>query len=447
MAMTNEQLTKWIDEIFGTIDEIKVNSGDISGLSQSVRQLRQDLTATQGDVSALEGDVSALEADTAGTVSMTKAQLQHFTDGSATQALDLVADIIPVQAGSGDPSPTNVRAITGFSSVTAKAGGENFWADGNITVNDHTNYVPLGIKFTGKVAISLSVTSDDTDAQTCAMVFFYENGTNSAVYQWDRGSRQSKALDFGTNVVVAIAFYASDNYNHGTGDTATWSNIQVEHGETATEYTAPDINTATISLGSTVYGGTVNFTTGELTIDKAIVDLGTLTYTYQEAYTRFYTSFSPTASVPNDQVADALCSAYKMVSSAETVTPNDKVISISESKNIIIRDTDYTDATAFKAALDGVKLVYPLATPTTTTLTPAQLSLLQGENNVSATSGPITLTYAPDNVLAEIYSYVQDKVSRINTAISALDTRVYALEHPTTTNTRKTTKTLTKKED
>lgn len=325
MAMTNEQLTKWIDEIFGTIDEIKQNSGDISGLTRSVRQLREDLTATQADVTDLEDQ-------TAGTVSLPKAQLQYFTDGSATQALDLVADIIPVQAGTGDPSPTNVRAISGYDSVTA------------------------------------TTTNDD------------------------------------------------------------------------------DTNTATISLGSTVYSGTVNFTTGELTINKAVK---TFTGADEEGWTTndafaagvYYTStkLPDAVPVPGYSTTADITSNLGVSQTAGALTGN-TAFGVAQGNTYYVYarlDNDLDTVAKFKTYLGthNLQILYNLAEPVTTTLTPAQLQLLQGENNVSATSGPITLTYAPDNVLAEVYAYIQKRFDTLTASLAAGRT------------TRKTTKTLTKKED
>lgn len=65
-------------------------------------------------------------------------------------------------------------------------------------------------------------------------------------------------------------------------------------------------------------------------------------------------------------------------------------------KVIAIKDSRYTDPTAFKTAVSGVKLVYPLATPTTYTLTPTEVSTLLGENNVWADSGDVEMTYRRD---------------------------------------------------
>jgi hypothetical protein len=58
-------------------------------------------------------------------------------------------------------------------------------------------------------------------------------------------------------------------------------------------------------------------------------------------------------------------------------------------KDVVVRDDRYSDATQFKAAMNGVQLVYELATPLTYQLTPTQVKSLLGSNNVWADCGKI----------------------------------------------------------
>ena len=62
---------------------------------------------------------------------------------------------------------------------------------------------------------------------------------------------------------------------------------------------------------------------------------------------------------------------------------------------IQVKDSAYSDPTVFKNAMNGVQLVYELATPQTYQLTPTQISMLVGgQNNVWVdTSAVITLIY------------------------------------------------------
>lgn len=468
MAMTNEQLTKWIDEIFGTIDEIKTNSGDITGLTRSVKQLREDLTATQEDV-------SDLETDTAGTVSMAKAQLQHFTDGSATQALDLVADIIPVQAGSGDPSPTNVRAISGYSSVTAITNGKNFlpmtvagikaintngtWAGNVYSINNGTisiltdsdgKVTGYNVDGTFNVRTIFAVSDIFSNISLSDNESYIVNGNAVSreaymqIYDFDSqsgianvGNGYSLTYDSGTMSNYGVVIRIDANGHPNNSELQPMLRLSMDEDPTFAPYTA---NTATISLGSTIYGGTVNFTTGELIIDTASVTYEGASgedWHYEEAAAG-KNFWIPEATFKKPCFGDELLCNIALSTTSAGTEENKVFVSTGGNLNATLGDAlDISTTADFKTWLSthNMQVVAKLATPITTTLTPAQLTLLQGENNVSATSGPITLTYAPDNVLAEVYAYIQKRFDTLTASLAVNRT------------TRKTTKTLTKKED
>ena len=100
------------------------------------------------------------------------------------------------------------------------------------------------------------------------------------------------------------------------------------------------------------------------------VDLGTLSWIYSS--TKFVATINTLGGKREWQkVPNLICSRYKTVGMVNTVDDiNDKSVTYinNEDKHIQIKDTSYTDATAFKAAMSGVILNYELATPTRTTI-------------------------------------------------------------------------------
>jgi hypothetical protein len=80
---------------------------------------------------------------------------------------------------------------------------------------------------------------------------------------------------------------------------------------------------------------------------------------------------------------------------------------------MIICNLAYTSASDFKTAMNGVQLVYELATPIEVQLTPTQISSLMGVNNIWADCGDI--------ISAE---YKRDATTIINQLID----RIIALE-------------------
>lgn len=95
------------------------------------------------------------------------------------------------------------------------------------------------------------------------------------------------------------------------------------------------------------------------------VDLGTLDWTYENpSFSAMLSDIKPTASGDYQaRKTGFLCAKYNPSSNVNYAAMDDKSILRREIKKIHIRDSAYTDAAAFKAAMSGVMLVYELADP------------------------------------------------------------------------------------
>lgn len=111
-----------------------------------------------------------------------------------------------------------------------------------------------------------------------------------------------------------------------------------------------------------------NFINGTITRKFGIVDLGTLNWSFSnglfsttalQKLIKYQTSYKTKANI--------VCSKYVVVSASEiesATTTLDKVIAIGGNQySVVIKDSAYTDATAFKTAISGIYLVYELANP------------------------------------------------------------------------------------
>ena len=109
---------------------------------------------------------------------------------------------------------------------------------------------------------------------------------------------------------------------------------------------------------------------GEGTTYYAEVDLGELDWNYESDNQRFNSSGIESLvdkSGSDSWLSNLVCSKYAVASSGGT----DKTIGVFRSTGRIYAfDSAYTDKDTFKASLAGVKLLYPLATPTTFTADP-----------------------------------------------------------------------------
>lgn len=82
------------------------------------------------EINSLKDDLSE-KADI--IVSSASGSIAHFEDGAEYDAVDVIAHLEPVQAGTGDPSPTNVRPITGHTGV-------DVYVSPTTTAGDGTTY-------------------------------------------------------------------------------------------------------------------------------------------------------------------------------------------------------------------------------------------------------------------------------------------------------------------
>lgn len=164
--------------------------------------------------------------------------------------------------------------------------------------------------------------------------------------------------------------------------TITFKNFQLEKGSSATTY-EPYTNT--------VYGGQLDVTTGVLTADYGIVDLGSLNWTWQTYSGGGFSSGS--FPITAKKKFNAVCSCYPFVGSYQIAT--DGTISYVFDQNAYIVDSNYTsaDAVQLKSDLSGQTLCYELATPITYQLTPTEIQMLLGNNTLWADTGDSTLTY------------------------------------------------------
>lgn len=180
----------------------------------------------------------------------------------------------------------------------------------------------------------------------------------------------------------------------GSGDPSP-TNVRPISGLTSGEVTATngtDTNTATITFGQTVYGGSVNFKTGEVTVTHSVVDMGTLPLNYTGAL--FYVILDAIgAKRTNDAIKDIKASIYNNGGIRGVATITEYMIATNIDRYFYINDPRANTVSELAALISGETLCYELATPTTLTLTPAELELLKGANTISGNGANINISY------------------------------------------------------
>ena len=183
-----------------------------------------------------------------------------------------------------------------------------------------------------------------------------------------------------TTVETFKALFPHDYYPYDESYTETC--VSAVNGDTYLHYTIP--------LGQTVYGGTLDVTKGKLTVNRAIVDLGTLTWTYNATYA-FFTSSSLTGRKIG--VRNMVSDLFKTQAWSWSGTPLTNAIWGNGSNATIYVQYPITEVSEFLSLISGHQLCYELTTPIIYQLTPQQIALLRGNNAMWADTGDATLKY------------------------------------------------------
>lgn len=331
-------------------------------------------------------------------------EIASFDDGANEYPMDsVVANIEPVQSGSGDPSPDNVRPISGWDSVNVTRTGKNLFdyrtAIDGYYISDNTGAAMaeeassctdfISIRPNTTYFISLTVTSGNWGA-------WYDNNKHFI----------SGFTMYNTpKTAPSNAYYIRFTINRNNNNPDYANTTQLEVGSTATVYEPYNGQTYPTNLPQTVYGGTLDVVSGVLTIDRAFADMGTLNWTYVFGSKRhsllrtddlkYIIERSP--SIPTR--ADIICNKYSSItpSQANSFSSNYYGIAVSTIGVVYVRDDNYESTESdFISTMSGVQLVYKLATPQTIQLTKHEVTSLLAQNNVWADSGSVSVVYTAD---------------------------------------------------
>ena len=285
--------------------------------------------------------------DSAYVTDTASGSIASFPDGAdGVPVKSLKVNIEPLQSGSGDPSPDNVRPISGHTQAVVTRTGKNLFdgvmEDGTIDGNGNNAY--QANRYRSKNYISVKPNQ---------RYVFSKNGAKQTV-NWrlyDINKTFMSGINIGSNPFTVpdgcyyLRFFADDVINVTSG-------LQLELGETPTAYESPNIQTVTIDLDGTRYGGTLDVGTGVLTVDRA-----------------FIASYNG-ETLPSTWISD---------------------------RDVYAAGTTPTT---------GAQVCYELAEPLTVQLTANEISTVLGQNNIWADTGDVEVEYRADTKL-----YIQKVMS------------------------------------
>lgn len=253
-------------------------------------------------------------------------------------------DFLPKQSGSGDPSPENVRPISGWDGCTVYRAGKNLF-DGylenkniNVDGSEGGSSTRLATPFEPIRAGTYTV-SFDSDF-SCALYVYSSDQAETLITEESNMVWNTSPMTFD----ITNGKYYRIKFKHNTDKSIVPSDltdVQVEVGSTATPYEPYTATTYPITWQSagTVYGGYVDLVRGVLVAE-----------------------WSNIASYDGETLPGVWISDRDIYATGTTPTT-------------------------------GAQVAYQLATPITYTLTPQQITALIGTNNIWSDAGDVTVTY------------------------------------------------------
>ena len=210
--------------------------------------------------------------------------------------------------------------------------------------------------------------------------------------------------------------------------------IRLAHSGYKTDYVAHEESESSFDLTPYFPDGMhgINGVRDSVTKSKAtrrfgMVDLGTLNWTYTPASDSYLYGYL-TAVVPDRAYGynNFLCERYSHSTASATI--NNNIYGHASNSRIYIIDSAYTDVASFKAAVQGVMLIYELATPIETEIDP-QLNMNYKVWDFG-TEELLTDSKSAPVLARTIYGFnATDTIRGNKTKIEEQDARIDALEN------------------
>lgn len=380
-----------------------------------------------------DGDLMYIVDDETTSKKVTMANLKRVLGGNVTGTVEGAsvsfsdgADGIPMEECEVTIVPT--QDLHGYSKPWAGGAGKNKYPDtqdinlGGTNPRTVTNAisVPIGAgtyciswKSTGEATSNLQMRIDGVNTGLNSGSSFTVTSSANQCYWF------ITTADYDANKIAHIYDIQIESSSTPSGY-EPYSNICPISGHTDVTITVASTSggsgdDTTVSLGRTVYGGTLDVTTGELVVNKASSDLGDLSWVksaegrFQSTSLNGIIAANTGAEMPNME-----CSVYEVYRAGAGTTIG--ITAFTEGGTSYIRciDSSYADATSFTNGVRGQTICYELATPQTFTLTKEQIITLLGQNYVRHDGG--------GNIKAV---YIRD----LDIVINDLINRVTALEN------------------
>lgn len=422
-----------LDELFAKIADMEAATAEATASAADARAAAEEneqrttdaIAQVNATLGAALGDVSDVLEDAApAIVARFTGDVVKIADASSRPALSVMSQIAAVQAGTGDPSPENVRPITGWDKVTVQRTGKNLFNPANLENNGTTNEISddtYTIKVTGKDAYTVARYDIGEMLKPGATVYFAmddctsNTSSISPVVQIEFTGQEPLRKDI-TKGNLSISFvvpsvfenayiklYANPTANAlQDANTCTYKGVRLFYEDVEWEAYLK-IDPITAALPETVYGGTLDWTRGLLTVTHERITVTGAQVSVFESHRNNRVMFDLSKQATEYNVDDAICDRYKYDQSIY-YDSYDAVGFVTYQTKAMIRLGSASNINTEEKAIayfdvNPATIVYKLAEPYTIQLTPQQLYMMKGSNVIWSDSGNTSVRYVADTKL------------------------------------------------
>lgn len=359
--------------------------------------------------------IAAFSADTAPAIVLDASdEVIVLEDAAARPALSLVSRITAVQSGSGDPSPENPRPISGWDTVTLTRTGRNMLdptAVTQLTIN--TGETRWGVRYTqpGTYALSASVPGKGADYVYARLTDANGTAVGNTMYLVAGSTVRSCEVVLEAGQALTV-WYVRDLDYDTVVDCLTRTQVQVEMNR-RTAHAPPQRIALTAALPETVYGGSFNWTTGEMTVTHRcaqIADMRVKTVGVDASGTRYADLAYPENIAPRTNAA-SFSNAYRYITTSQTAVHGTYRV---YNSSLTVYDDRFESVAAAQSILQGLGFAAVVEIPNSETaqLTPQQAPMLHACNTVWSDTGSTALSCVADTRL-----YIDNAIASIAASI------------------------------
>ena len=375
----------------------------VSGGVYQATAVNTDKTLTVSDMAADAAVVGDRidECMAAFVTEQTSGSIASFDDGADNVPVKgMTVNITAVQTGMGDPSPSNVRAILGYDMANIGVADTDWMLSATIVANQYYN--DLGVingssaQTTDRIDNYIPVSPDKKCTLRLVGVI---RSAKIRIHEYDIN------MEWIRQVYISDSLIVGKNYQYSWFPSSDAAYIRISYPKATTVclYTDSVIYPISFSSAGTVYGGTLDVTTGMLTVTHGSCTISDRSWNYDATYTRF------TGAIPG-MVAGKyavrkvpfMCSAFLPIDDGRAIgnVPDNAIYGSGTSQAVYIKTTNYTTVSDFVNAVGNERIVYEFANPISYQLSPTEVSTILGQNNIWSDTGDITnLEYRADTRL------------------------------------------------